>query len=516
MAFGLYKSASIDTAALAANAVTSVKITDGAIATADLAADAVTGAKLADESVDSEHFVDGSIDTAHLAADAVTGAKLADESVDSEHFVDGSIDTAHLAADAVTSAKLADDSVDSEHLVDASVDNAHLAGGIANAKLANSSVTVSDGSNTSPIALGGTLTFAGTANEVDVAESAGTITVGLPDNVTIAGNLTVSGTTTTINSTVVSVADPVFELGSSASDDNKDRGLVMKWHNGTSAKKAFMGYDDSASKFTMIADATDTGSVMSGTAGTLVMTAFEGALTGNVTGNCSGTAATVTTAAQPAITSLGTLTALAVDNLELDGNTIEASTGAINITPAAGSAIVLDGTINIDAGAVTGATSITSTAFVGGLTGNVTGNCSGTAATVTGATQAAITTLAEVTTLGKAMATTTMPGILEVTSGISGNVTGNLTGVVTHSYAAHASAGALAGTNNLYQCTENATLPSSRTVAGHAIMLHVGGASAIEISTEASQKIAGSTSAFDMPAGSSAMFISDGTDWMVF
>ena len=35
-----------------------------------------------------------------------------------------------------------------------------------------------------------------------------------------------------------------------------------------------------------------------------------GNLTGNVTGNVSGTAATVTTAAQPAITSVGTLTSL--------------------------------------------------------------------------------------------------------------------------------------------------------------------------------------------------------------
>jgi len=38
-------------------------------------------------------------------------------------------------------------------------------------------------------------------------------------------------------------------------------------------------------------------------------------LTGNVTGNVSGTAATVTTAAQPAITSVGTLTSLEVNNL---------------------------------------------------------------------------------------------------------------------------------------------------------------------------------------------------------
>jgi hypothetical protein len=47
--------------------------------------------------------------------------------------------------------------------------------------------------------------------------------------------------------------------------------------------------------------------------GKITATGFIGALTGNVTGNCTGTAATVTTAAQSAITSLGTLTALTVD-----------------------------------------------------------------------------------------------------------------------------------------------------------------------------------------------------------
>ena len=50
-------------------------------------------------------------------------------------------------------------------------------------------------------------------------------------------------------------------------------------------------------------------------------------------------------------------------------------------------------TLNLDA-TLTGMTSITSTAFVGALTGNVTGNASGTAATVTGAAQTAITSVA--------------------------------------------------------------------------------------------------------------------------
>ena len=95
---------------------------------------------------------------------------------------------------------------------DSGVANDELAGSIANSKLANSTITVSDGSNTSPIALGGTLTFAGTNNEVEVAESAGTVTIGLPNNVTIAGNLTVSGTTTEVSSTTINVADPLISL----------------------------------------------------------------------------------------------------------------------------------------------------------------------------------------------------------------------------------------------------------------------------------------------------------------
>jgi len=84
-------------------------------------------------------------------------------------------------------------------------------------------------------------------------------------------------------------------------------------------------------------------------------------------GSSGEVAGTLSTAAQGSVTSLGTLTALTVDNLGVNGNTITANSGALNLTPASGSAIVLDGTINVDAGVVTGATSITSTAFVGTL-----------------------------------------------------------------------------------------------------------------------------------------------------
>tara|TARA_Y100001978_G_scaffold15864_1_gene12321 strand:+ start:493 stop:1629 length:1137 start_codon:yes stop_codon:yes gene_type:complete len=101
---------------------------------------------------------------------------------------------------------------------------------IGNSSLSNSSITVSDGSNTSPVSLGGTLTFAGTTNEVDVVENAGTITYGLPNNVTISnnlnvggnavvtGDLTVNGTTTTVNSTTIEVTNS-FTFEGTTSDD---------------------------------------------------------------------------------------------------------------------------------------------------------------------------------------------------------------------------------------------------------------------------------------------------------
>ena len=48
---------------------------------------------------------------------------------------------------------------------------------IGNSSLSNSSITVTDGSNSTATALGGTITFSGTSNEVEVAESSGTITI---------------------------------------------------------------------------------------------------------------------------------------------------------------------------------------------------------------------------------------------------------------------------------------------------------------------------------------------------
>ena len=99
---------------------------------------------------------------------------------------------------------------------------------------------------------------------------------------TVTGNLTVNGTTTTVNSTTTTLDDPIITLGGDSapgSDDNKDRGVEFRWHNGSAAKVGFFGWDDSAQKFTFIPDATNSSEVFSGSAGTLAAATFEGNLT---------------------------------------------------------------------------------------------------------------------------------------------------------------------------------------------------------------------------------------------
>ena len=149
------------------------------------------------------------------------------------------------------------------------------AGGVTGAMTAFNAAAwvVSDGSATSNIAVGGTATFADVSGETVVTESAGTVTIGLATDVTIAGTLTVTGSTTTVNSTTVTVDDPIFTIGGDtapSSDDNKDRGIEFRWHNGSAAKVGYFGYDDSDGKFKFIPDATNTSEVFSGSVGSSV------------------------------------------------------------------------------------------------------------------------------------------------------------------------------------------------------------------------------------------------------
>ena len=92
---------------------------------------------------------------------------------------------------------------------------------------------------------------------------------GSAGSVVIEGNLTINGTTTTVNSTVVTVDDPIFVLGGDTvlgAPDGKDKGILFQWHNGTSAKQGFFGYDSSAARFTFVEDASNASEVIGGNA----------------------------------------------------------------------------------------------------------------------------------------------------------------------------------------------------------------------------------------------------------
>lgn len=92
--------------------------------------------------------------------------------------------------------------------------------------------TVSDGSNSTPVASGETVTFSGTANEIEVAESSRTVTIGLPDDVTIGRDLTVTSTLTVQGTNQSSFAGqvtiPIIPVASTdaASKDYVDNAVV--------------------------------------------------------------------------------------------------------------------------------------------------------------------------------------------------------------------------------------------------------------------------------------------------
>jgi len=107
--------------------------------------------------------------------------------------------------------------------------------------------------------------------------------------------------------------------------------------------------------------------------GTVTSDAFAGPLTGDVTGNVSGTAATVTGAAQSAITSLGTLTTLTVDNVIVNGTTI-GHTDDTDLMTLADGVLTVAGEISMTTLDI-GGTNVTSTAaelnFSDGVTSNI-------------------------------------------------------------------------------------------------------------------------------------------------
>ena len=170
------------------------------------------------------------------------------------------------------------------------------------------------------------LTISGTANEIETSASGQTLTVGLPNavtvttslttptvkatnlqandgttaititdstgavacnqNLTVQGNLIVNGSTTQVNTSQTTIEDQLLELGmvdgsAPSSDLNKDIGVIFNYFT-SSAKKAAVYWDDSTSRIVVSSDVSESSGVLtSATAGALEIGSLH-------IGGCSG------------------------------------------------------------------------------------------------------------------------------------------------------------------------------------------------------------------------------------
>ena len=107
-----------------------------------------------------------------------------------------------------------------------------------------------------------TVSAFGAATSISIGSGSGDTTVN--HNLIVAGNLTVNGSTTQVNTTVTTLTDPVMELATNAiaGGDANDRGIAFYYGQGGVVKEGFFGMDMQSKRFVF---QTETGT--SGTSG---------------------------------------------------------------------------------------------------------------------------------------------------------------------------------------------------------------------------------------------------------
>jgi hypothetical protein len=309
--------------------------------------------------------------------------------------------------------------------------NVYANSGTIGASLLTGTLTTNAQPNITSVGTLSSLTVTGNA-------SAGNLSTGgnlsVSGNAIITGNLTVDGNLVYVNVETFSVEDPIIQLqtgpngAAPTSNSGKDVGSALNYYD-SQAQIAFMGWDVSNAEFGLASQASITNEVVTfSTYGNLRAGVYFGnaaGLTNIPSGNISGqvanalVAGTVYTAAQPNITSLGTLSSLAVSGNASAGNVntagkVVASTLESNVATGTAPLTVASTTkvTNLNADLLDGydtATAATANTVVvrnadGSFSANiVTANLSGnatTAGTVVTAAQPNITSVGTLTGLG--------------------------------------------------------------------------------------------------------------------
>jgi hypothetical protein len=146
-------------------------------------------------------------------------------------------------------------------------------------------------------------------------------------NLIVTGNLNVIGTVSTIDSTFMTVVDPIIEMGGSANasvlttNDGKDRGLRMHYYEGAD-RSTFLGWQNSTSNLVYLQAAVESaGNVFSGTYGSAQ---FGQLKLSNVNPSTSQT-----TGALQVVGGIGTQGRLTANNAVIDNNLTASGSGAI-------------------------------------------------------------------------------------------------------------------------------------------------------------------------------------------
>jgi len=155
-------------------------------------------------------------------------------------------------------------------------------------------------------------------------------------SITLSGDLTVNGTTTTVNQTNLDVSDNIIGLNRGASSNANDSGLIIE--RGSTGNNVFIGWDESLDRIrfaTTTADASSTGN-LSLTNANIHAGRLYADVTGDVTGNAdtSTKIASITNSDIVQLTDTQTLTnkTLASPTFTGDIDFSDANTPQLNIT----------------------------------------------------------------------------------------------------------------------------------------------------------------------------------------